>query len=111
MACVTDFFAEWKNKKLLKGSHVTGRTASGVKTEVGLALMPDLLALLVSLMNSVTIIFWLGENISRLCASTTCEHVPSKRKKQQARQTRRIARAFARLVLKIQKFACRCILT
>jgi len=37
MACVTDFFAEWKNKKLLKGSHVTGRTASGVKTEVGLA--------------------------------------------------------------------------
>ena len=52
MACVTDFFAEWKNKKLLKGSHVTGRTASGVKTEVGLALMPDLLVLLVSLMSS-----------------------------------------------------------
>jgi len=37
------------------------------------------LALLVSL-SSVTIIFCLGGNISRLCTSTTCEHVPSKRK-------------------------------
>ncbi|RLN16706.1 hypothetical protein C2845_PM02G35090 [Panicum miliaceum] len=50
------FFAERKNKKKLKGSLVTGWTVAGVKTGVGLALMPDLLALLVSLI-SVTIVF------------------------------------------------------